>query len=159
MGESYNAQNEIVLGKQLKVQELALNFSIVGNATPASKVVSVDDPALLFLNVQGISGITVASGAVDSSEELSAITFSTATDSSGVFNILVRIDEPVLKVCAAYIVQRNGANVTSATLTSAPSNSITSGGNKFVFNATAPAAFTSGTYDACLVVKYEASPL
>lgn len=152
---SYQAKNELVRGRQLKVQEVSIPFKITANATPASKTVERDEPALLFLNVEGISGITLAAGAVDSSAELSAITFATATDSTGVFNALVRIGEQLRKVCSARIVSRNGtSDIVAATFPTGATSGISSVGDKVVLNFDAGRSFASVDGDYCLEIKY-----
>lgn len=152
---SYDAKNELVRARQLKVQKLSIPFFIDANATPASKTVTRDEPALLFLNVEGISGITLAAGAVDSAAELSAITFATATDATGVFNALVRIGESLLKVCSAKIVSRAGASdIVAATFPTGATSGITSVGDKIVLNFDAGRDFSSADGDYCLEVEY-----
>lgn len=156
----YEPKNEGVNAAALRLQRLALPFRIQGNATPASVVVTVDDPAILFLKTQGVNGITLAAGAVSSASELSAITFAAATDATGVFNALVKIQEPIAKIVAAYVVRRNAAEIVGASLTSAPATGITSAGDKLVFNIDTAADLSSGATDfqACLIVEYFASP-
>lgn len=152
---SYDAKNELVRARQLKVQKLSIPFLVVANATPASKTVTIDEPALLFLNVEGISGITLAAGAVDSAAELSAITFATATDSTGVFNALVRISEPLAKVCLARIVSRNStSDIVAATFPTGATAGITSVGDKVVLNFDAGRSFASVDGNYCLEVEY-----
>lgn len=151
---SYDAKQSNVLARQLKVQRLSIPFLITANATPASKTVSVDEPSILFLNVEGISGITVAAGALTTAE-LAAITFATATDSTGVFNALVKIDESLSKVCSAQIVSRAGASdIVAATFPTGATSGITLLGNKIVLNLDSGRNFASANGDYCLEVEY-----
>lgn len=152
---SYDAKNELVRGRQLKVQEVAIPFLITANATPASKVITRDEPALLFLNVEGINQCTVAAGAFDSSAEAAAVTFATPTDSTGVFGCLVRINEPVQKVVSARIVSRAGASdIVAATFPTGATSGITSLGDKIVLNLDCGRDFSAANGDYALEIKY-----
>lgn len=155
---SFDPKNEIVRGKALRVQELALNFAITGSATSGNVVVSVDDPALLFIRTQGTDRITVAQGALDAAD--TAPTYASPVDANGVFNILVRINESVAKVVAAILARRDATEVIAATLPSAPTDGIVAGGNrdKIALNADSAANIATGNYDGCLILKYMASP-
>lgn len=155
---SFNAKQENVQKRALKVQKLSIPFYITANATPASKVVTRDEPSLLFLNVQGISGISVAAGAFDSSAEASAITFASAADATGVFSALVRIGEPLAKVCSAMIVSRSGASdIVAATFPTGATSGISSLGDKIVLNFDCARDFSSADGDYCLQVEYVVS--
>jgi hypothetical protein len=153
------AKDSLIQDRQLEVLEVCIPLFITGNATPASKTLANDEPARLFLNAQGISQITLANGAVDSSAELSAITFQSLAsgDASGKFSGLLRINEPIVKVLSLELIQRTGGNsVVSCDLTSAPSSGITSGGDKVVFDATVSSVnFSSANLDACLVARVQ----
>lgn len=152
---SYQAKQELQSRRQLKVQKMSIPFLITANATPASKVVTRDEPGILFLNVEGISGITVAAGAMDTSAELSAITFATATDSTGVFNACVRVGEQIAKVCSARITSRAGASdVVAATFPTGATTGITSVGDKIVLNLDCGRDFSAANGDYCLEVEY-----
>jgi hypothetical protein len=134
---AYQSKNQGVEARRLKTQRLVLPFSVVGHATPASKTITRDDPSLLFLNFEGISGITLALGAVDTAGELSDITFASATDSTGVFNVLVRVGETVEKVVLARLCKRGAveANVCGTDPTmSVGAAGITSAGDKIALN-------------------------
>jgi len=155
---NYQAQNELTLSRQLKVVELAIPFSVTANATPASKTVTRDEPAMLFVNVEGISGITLANGAVDTAAELSAITFATATDTTGVYNLLLRVGEQVSKVVSAQVVKNNVGGASSEAITctypTGATSGITSLGDKLVFNCDTNTSFATTDYSATLVVRY-----
>lgn len=151
---SYQAKDEKVLNRQLKVQKLAIPLFVNSNAVPASKTANSDEPSMLFMNVEGIAGITLANGAVDSAAELAAITFAPATDATGVLNLLVRIGEPIQKVVYAQIVRRNGNEVISCTFPTGSTDGVTSLGDKIVLNADSAVNFATTDYDACLLLAY-----
>lgn len=152
---AYDAKNELVRGRQLKVQEICIPFLITANATPASKVLTKDEPALLFLKVEGIDQCTVAAGAFDTSAEASAITFATAADATGIFSCLVRISEPLAKVCSARIISRAGtSDQVAATFPTGATSGISSVGDKIVLNFDAGRDFSSANGDYCLEIKY-----
>jgi hypothetical protein len=79
-----------VLDYSIKSQRLCIPFSIVHNATPASKTNANDLPAALIL---ALEGQTAAAAAVDSGTN-----FATPTDSTGVFGILLANVGKVKKV-------------------------------------------------------------
>lgn len=152
---SYDSKNELVQGRRLKTQKLSIPFKVGFHATPASKTITNDEPALLFLKVQGIDRITLAAGAVDSAAELSAITFATATDTTGVFNALVRVGEQVKKVCYARITSRAGASdIVAATFPTGATSGISSAGDKIVLNLDSARDFSAADGDYCLEVEY-----
>lgn len=153
MSISFQAKNESVLGAQLKVQTLKLPFVITGNATPASVVVGRDDPSILFIKTEGVDQITAALDTDDT-----APTYEAATDSTGVFNILVKFyGEPIKKVVSAKITRiGSAAEVYACTLPSAPSDGVVAGGSldKIALNADSASAFTSGSHICCLELDY-----
>jgi hypothetical protein len=153
---NYQAKDSQVLNRQLEVQELNIPFYITHNATPASVLVTCDEPSLLFINTQGVTQITVANGAYDTSAEAAGVTFATPVDSSGLFNMLVRINEDTaVKLLTMNVSSRNNQGAGAGYLPSAPTNGITSVGNKFVFNVQcASADFATTDYDGCLTIRY-----
>jgi hypothetical protein len=174
MSISYQASNENVLACQLKVQSLTLPFSVAGNATPGSVVVTVQDPSILFINTQGVNQITAA---LQPAYGDVTPTFAAATDSTGVFNLLVWINpgvpiasgnspggpyptgDQVAHIHEATItcMDPGSPSIFAATLPTAPANGIVQGGNldKMVFNATSPSAFNvAGTHNYTLEVQY-----
>lgn len=148
---AFEAKQSQALGRQLKVQSLSIPFKITGNATPASKVITRDEPALLFLKVEGIDEIT---GALSSND--TTPTLASATDSTGVFNLMVIVGEQLEKMVSAQLVRRNGQEVISCTLTQAPADSIVAGGarDKIVLNADSGVNLSSADLDACLILQY-----
>jgi hypothetical protein len=118
-------------------------------------VLTKDEPALLFLSVQGINECTTSTGCFDSSAEQSAITFASATDSTGVFSCVVKVFEPLAKVCNARIISRAGSSdIVSATFPTGATSGISSGGDKIVLNFDAGRDFSSANGDYCLEVEY-----
>lgn len=151
---NYDAKDTIVRDRILETLELCVPFSIVANATPASKSMTEDEPSLLFLNTQGIQDITLADGAVDSQAELDALTFAVPNDAAGIFNLLLRMNEPVVKIVSAQIIQLNGSEMINCTFVTGSTNGITSAGNKVVFNADSAVNFATTNYNATLIVNY-----
>jgi hypothetical protein len=154
---SYEAKNQLVRNRQLKVQELAIPLYITGNAAPASKTLANDEPALLFIKTEGLNQITVANGAMDSSSELSAITFATSNDANGVFSLCLKINEQVSKVCSAQLVRRDGNETICCTFPTGASSGISSGGDKIVLNADSAVDLSAADYNGCLIVRYVAA--
>ena len=139
----------------MQVQTLCLPLAITHNATSASVVVTVDNPSLLFVKTEGTNRITLADGAVDSAAELSAITYTSASDASGVTNILVRVNEQLSKVVSIKFFSRTSASlVKCGTLTSAPTTSITSAGDKIVCDLTHGVDLATTDLDGMLEVQY-----
>ena len=167
MSSAYYPKDDLVYGRSVKVQRLSIPFYITHNATPASKVISVDEPGLLFLDVQGINNCTVAAGAFDTSAEAAGITFASPTDSTGAFSLLVRIgngSELIQKVMSVKCSSRNGA--VSGILCSPPTGAlsgsvefITSLGDKIVANVASGINLSTTDADLILEVEYIAQPL
>jgi hypothetical protein len=105
----YDAKDDSVRRRAQEVQRLSIPLSIAHNATPASKVASSDEPGILFMNVQGIVGISVANGSLTPVEVPPAL--ATATDSTGVINVQVLIREPLIKVMNVMLVSRDAGGV------------------------------------------------
>lgn len=155
---SFLPKDSAVQQQSMQICSLALPLAITANATPASVVVTTDQPSLLFIKTEGTNRITLAAGAVTTQAELDAVTFATATDSTGVFNALVRINQTLVKVIKVTLYSRTSAAVIkNATLTSAPASGITSAGDKIVVNVASGVNLSTTDFDGCLVVDY--SPL
>lgn len=161
MAASFQAKDEIVLGRQLKVQRLVLPFSIVGSATSTSVQHSADEPAVLFLRTQGVDNITTASGALSSAD--TAPSFGDApVDANGVFNALVKVGETVSKVCSVRL-SRRGATIAAAAAQVASLGTATgivqlsAGGNstKIAISCDCDVDLSgANTADLCLEVEY-----
>ena len=163
---SYDCKGNLQRLAQLKTCELVLPFSITHNATPANKTITNDNPSVLFLKLQGTGQdyTTVANGGFDTSAESSAITFATATDTTGVFNVLVRCGEAVGKVISVALYE-TGATAIGDTSgapeilmgtspTGAPSTFLTSVGDKIVANFDSAVNFATTDYNGYVKVIY-----
>lgn len=150
---SFDAKNSIVLDRQLEVQKLSIPLVIVGNATAASVSLRDDEPAVLFLASAAVDQITPALSVGETATYSAA-----AVDATGVFHLLVRIQEPVLKVVRATVVSRTDGTSKPCYLGSA--TGITTGtgtysGQDIMLICTATVDFTgANTLDACLEVEY-----
>lgn len=143
-----------VYGRQLKVQRLSIPFTVTSNATPANKSYTVDEPALVFFNFQGLTGISSSTGAIDSSGE-TLPTLATATDSTGVFNVLVKTGEQLAKVVDVKIHSRTGqSGITDYCQILAFTTGSSTSGQSIVANITSGVNFSTTSLDACLTVEY-----
>lgn len=148
---SYDSKNELVGSRQLKVQKLSIPLTIVGNAVAASVVCRNDEPAILFLQTDGVDQIT---GALASGE---TATYTVATaDATGVFRAFLKIQESVEKVCAAVAYRRDAFEVVPGRLGSASGISTGTAGGKGIMLAfdCALALNAGNTLDACIEVEY-----
>lgn len=151
---AYEAKDQIVRGQQLLVQALSIPLKIVGNATAASVALSSDLPSRLFLKTSSVDQIT---GALLANE---TATYTTSpADASGQFQILIRMNEPVAKICNASLFQLDGANAQYAYLGSSTGITTgTAGGQAIMLIGKSNVDFTgANTLNACLVVEYETS--
>lgn len=149
---SFPSKDEVIQGRQLKVQRVAIPLSIVGNATAASVVPRNDEPSRLFLQTSGVDQIT---GALATNETATYTT--AASDATGVFRVLLQVKEPVAKVCAAYCFNRVSGVSEPAFLGSATGLTTGSAGGKSIMLAvdSATALNAANTLDACLIVEYQ----
>lgn len=145
---SYNATNELVQNRQLKVQRLVIPFAITGNATPASVVLASDEPAILFLKSQGVDQITDALDSDDGTPTLAS-----ATDLTGIFNIMVKVGESIAKVQHAEVITRTGT-AALVVCSLADTDGITAAGDKIVLNCDTAVDLSAANLDACLVLEY-----
>lgn len=143
-----------VLNRQLKVERLVIPFSIVGNSTSTSVVPSNDEPALMFIATEGVDQIT---GALASNETATYTT--SANDTSGIFQVLVKINEPVAKVLCARFSLRDSNTAQSVKLGSSTGITTgTAGGNSIMLVCTSSVTAHSGsTANGCLEVEYALS--
>lgn len=151
---TFDAKDDLVRGRAQKVQRLVIPLAITANATAASKTVATDEPGILFINVEGIVGISTATGALATGEV--APTLATATDSTGVINVCVLIQEPLLKVMHLELVSRNlsaaGGHLKAGQILAFSTG--TGGGNSIFANITTGVNLASVSLDDCLVVEY-----
>lgn len=152
----YDAKHELVRARQLKVQRLSMPFFITGNGTPASKTIAYDEPALVFIKTEGLDHITVARGAMDSAEELAAITFS-VDDSDGKIAVCVRVGEAVDKVCSVRLTSRAANESVVGTAPTGATEFITSEGDKIVANFDTAVDLSAANADFTLEVEYVVS--
>lgn len=147
---AYEAKNSAVQGRQLKVQELAIPFSITAHATPASVVHTNDEPAVLFIRTEGNDKITTGSGALVSGE---TATYSVAAnDANGIVNFYVKLGEDnCSKVVSAVVIDRVNGTVQPAKLGDA--DGISSEGNIMITSDTTVDLSTTDL-SGCLIVKY-----
>lgn len=143
-----------VYSRQLKVQRLQIPFTVTANATASSKTYTVDEPSLVFFNFQGLTGITSGAGAIDSIGE-TLPSLASATDSTGVFNVLVKINEPLVKVVSVGISGRQGATgITNLCQILAFTTGSVNAGQSIVANVTSGVNFSTTSLDATLTVDY-----
>jgi len=151
---AFEAKNELVRGRQDKVQSLVIPLTIAGSATAANVVCRNDEPGFVFLQTEGVDQITAALSTNET------VTYTTAAnDANGIFRILVKIDEPVVKVCGAFLSRRSAAAQEPVFLGSATGITTGSGGGQSIMLvADSALALNSGsnTLDACLIVQYVA---
>jgi len=146
---NYNAKQDLVLNRQLKVQELAIPLSITGNATPASVVPTSDERGMVFLETEGVDQITAALNGD------TAPTFVAQDDSNGLFSVMIVVGEQIQKVLSAQLVRRNAHASDSAKL--ANTTGITALGDKIVLDCDTAVNLSSASLDACLIVRYIAA--
>lgn len=114
------AKNSPVNDYQVKQNRLCIPFTIVHNATPASKTNSNDLPAAMTLACEGQ---TAAAAAIDSGTN-----FSTPTDSTGVFGVLIANLGTVNKVLKAEAAMLSSGTA-AVSLSGASSSGVTASGN------------------------------
>lgn len=141
---AFQSKDELVLGRQLKVQRLVIPFVITAHATASLVAISCDEPALLFLKTEGVDQITAVTDGTPS--------FASPSDSAGTFNILVKLSEVAAKVMHAQVIGRNAALVKNCTL--ANTTGLTAAADKIVLNCTTAINETTTSTNACLLVEY-----
>lgn len=146
---NYNAKQDLVQNRQLKVQELAIPLAITGNATPASVIVASDEPGIVFLKTQGVDKITPALNGD------TAPTFVAQNDATGLFSVMIVIGEQIGKVCSAQLVRRTAHATDSAKI--ANTTGITALGDKIVLDCDTAVDLSAANLDACLIVRYVAA--
>lgn len=146
---AYESKSPLVQGRQLKVQELAIPFTITANVTPASVVCSSDEPSILFQRTEGVNQITTASGALISGE---TATYSNASvDANGVSSFYIKLNEVCTKVVSAYVVSRTTGVMQPCFLGDA--DGLSSVGN-IMLTCDSTVNYATTNFDGTLVVKY-----
>ena len=149
---AYDAKNSPQLGRQLEVQKLVIPVKLIGNSTAASVSLRSDEPEFVFFRSQSVDQITAALQA----NETATYTVS-ASDSSGIVQCLVRINEQIVKVCDARLANRVGSGSGYyAELGSATGITTGTGGGSAIMLALVSGVDLTGanTVDACLEVHY-----
>lgn len=145
---SYQSKNVLVQGRQLKVQRLVIPLQITSNATPASVLLSNDEPAVLFLQSEGVNQITAAKAAGETA------TYATSpVDANGTLNLFVKLqpDDVCLKVCRAGFVSR--ITGVSQPVFLGDADGISSAGN-IMLTMDSTVNFATTNVDGCLEVEY-----
>lgn len=148
---SYYSKDPLVEDRQLKVQRLVIPFTITGNASASSVSIVSDEPSIMFLRTAGNDQITIASGALVTGE--TATYTVSPVDATGIFNVLVKVNETVEKVCEASVWRRDTGTPQVVKLGDA--DGLTSEG-KIMLTVDSDLALNSGsnTLDASLCVAY-----
>jgi hypothetical protein len=115
----YN-KNAGVEDYRIKSERLCIPFSIVANATPASKTSSNDLPGAMVLAMEGL---TASAAAIDSGTN-----FTTPVDSTGIFGILVYNLGTVAKLHKAEVVGLSSGSV-AVSAKGASTSGVTASGN------------------------------
>jgi hypothetical protein len=151
---SYPAMDSQVYSRQLKVQKVSIPFTVTANATPASKTRTVDEPALLFLRLEGAGqdDITVAKGALESGESLPA-GLATAADATATGVGLLKINENIAKVMSVKLVGRGATDLLKSCQVLGPTTG-TGGGQSIVFNFVGGVDLASVSLNAVFEVEY-----
>jgi len=148
---SYVANDEVIQRRQLKVQKVSIPLTIVGNAVAASVVPRNDEPARMFLQTGGVDQIT---GALASGE---TATYTTApADATGVFRVLLKVNEQLEKVVKACAYSRTNAEVAPSFLGSATGITTGSAGGKSIMLVVDCAVDFTGanTFNGSLEIEY-----
>jgi hypothetical protein len=148
---AYEAKDSAVNGRQLEVQSLVIPLRIVGNATAASVSLQNDEPGFVFLRSSSVDQITAELNVNE------VATYSAApNDAAGVFQVLIKINEPLGKICSARLLNRSAAAAQAAYLGSATGITTgTGGGQALMVLCDSTVDFTgANTLDACLHVDY-----
>ncbi len=145
---SFESKNELVMGRQLKVQRLVIPFTITHSATPSAVVIHSDEPSVMFIQSEGVNEITAALAA----GETATYTVS-PVDASGTCNILIKLqpEERCAKVMRAGVVERATGVVEVCKLGDA--DGISSAGN-IMLTVDSAVNFATTDYDACIDVEY-----
>lgn len=147
MSTAFLPKNSLVADRMLKTQRLVIPFSVTANATPASVVLSCDEPGVLFLKSEGVDYITAELTALGDS-----VTYANApVDANGIMNMLIVPGEEVAKVCRAQVMTRTTGVAQPCFLGDA--DGLTAEGN---IALTMDSAINFATTDAqlCLEVEY-----
>lgn len=151
MATGYNAKNSQQFNRQLKVQKMSIPFVVVGNATAASVSFSNDEPSMLFFASASVDQIT---GALATSETATYTT--SASDANGIFQVLLKVLEPVQKIVSCKAFDRVIGDVEKVYLGSATGITTgTGGGTSIMLICDATVALNAAnTVNGTLEVEY-----
>lgn len=113
-------KNAVAEDYRIRSERLCVPFSIVFNATPASKTYSTDLPGCMVLSLEGL---TAAATAIDSGTG-----FTTPVDSTGIFGVLLYNLGTVAKL-HKYEVVNLDSGTAAVTAKGASSTGVTASGN------------------------------
>jgi hypothetical protein len=163
MSSGYYPKNSQVMQRSIEVARLVIPFVINTNATPANKVLGTDEASILFLQTQGVTQINSTSGALDPGEAAPPFD-TTATDSTGAFNLLVNVapggqassgpnGDTVIKIMHATITDRiTGARYNCFMNSTNPAIDVN--GDKMLLNCTSGVNLGTTTLNGCLEIEY-----
>jgi hypothetical protein len=154
---TYQAKDNIVLGQQLSVQRLVLHFTITGGSgTPSAVSIVNPQPYLVGFKTAGVNQTTAMLNPGETAPTW------TTVDASGEFGALVVINENLVEVYDAQLIDRLSNSVCYANVTATPVGGITTstatpstGGQKIALQLKSPLDLTSSaTGDYALIVEY-----
>jgi hypothetical protein len=149
---NFNAKTEQVLNRQLEVQTLSIPFTVTANATPSLVTVVSDEPSLLFFRTSGTDQITAELAPGETATYSIA-----ANDASGIMNVLVEVNEPIVKVVYAKVTSTTSALTTFQAAYLGSATGITTGsggGNNIMLNVASTVDLATTNLVACLEVGY-----
>lgn len=132
---------------KIKQERLCIPFAIVHNATPASKTSSNDLPSSMTLAMEGLTAVAAA---IDSGTN-----FTTPTDSTGIFGILLSSLGSVAKVHKAEVVRLSSGTLV-VTFVGASSTGVTASSN-IALSADSSVDLSSTDLSGVLCVDYSIS--
>jgi hypothetical protein len=143
---SYVKVNSQAEDYKVKQNRLCIPFSIVHNATPASKTSSNDLPSSMYMDLEGI----LSASAVDS-----GCNFTTPADATGIFGILLANLGTIQKCLTADVVGLSSGTV-AVSKKGASSSGVTASGNLAV-SVDWSGDLSATDLSATLVVDYKIS--
>lgn len=139
--------NSAVEDYRIKSNRLCIPFTIVFNATPASKVVSNDLSAACYVVTEGL---TAAAAAVDS-----GTSFTTPVDATGIFGVLIANCGTVKKLTKVSV-EMLSAGTVAVTLKGASSSGVTASGN-IAFSVDSDQNLATTSLSGTIVVDFQVS--
>jgi len=150
---AYDAKNAPQSGRQLEVQRLVIPVLLTGAASPASVSLMCDEPEFVFFRSSSVDQITAQ---LDTNE--TATYSASPSDGSGVVQCLIRISEPLAKICKVSLVNRKGVNTNIYAYLGSDTGITTGtdGGQQIMAILNVANALNSGSSvnDCCLEVNY-----